>query len=158
MCSLKTFVWLPSSLWSLISLDTHSSLPGLPGSSAGEEFTCNAGDLGLISGLQKSPGEGKGYPLQYSGLESPMDCIVHEITKSLTQLSDFHFYFPPYLKYCNIFQLVSLFTVMKSSEVFSIELFRTMFLGNGLKIKKWVLKTLKWTTVGNNCRTVLHNK
>ena len=41
--------------------------------------------------LGRSPGEGKGYPLQYSGLENPMDCIVHEFTKSWTWLSDFHF-------------------------------------------------------------------
>ena len=40
---------------------------------AGEESACNAGDLGLIPGLGRSPGEGKGYPLQYSGLESSMD-------------------------------------------------------------------------------------
>ena len=53
----------------------------------------NAGDLGSILGLGRSPGEGKGYPLQYSGLESSMDCIVHGITKSRTRLSDFHFYF-----------------------------------------------------------------
>ena len=43
--------------------------------SAGKESSCNAGDLGLIPGLGRSPGEGKGYPLQYSGLENSMDCI-----------------------------------------------------------------------------------
>ena len=42
--------------------------------SAGKESTCNVGDLGLIPGLGRSPGEGKGYPLQYSGLENSMDC------------------------------------------------------------------------------------
>ena len=46
---------------------------GFPGSSAGKESTCNAGDLGLILGLGRSPGEGKGYPLQYSGLENSRD-------------------------------------------------------------------------------------
>ena len=51
------------------------------------------GDLGLIPGLGRSPGEGKGYPLQYSGLENSMDCIVHGVTKSQTQLSKFHFHF-----------------------------------------------------------------
>ena len=60
--------------------------------SAGKESACNAGDLGSIPGLGKSPGEGKGYPLQYSGLENATDCIVHGITKSQTQLSDFHFF------------------------------------------------------------------
>ena len=67
---------------------------GFPGGSAGKESTCNAGDLGLIPGLGRSPGEGKGYPLQYSGLENSMDCIVDGVTKSRTQLSDFHFLFP----------------------------------------------------------------
>ena len=49
------------------------------------------GDLGSNPGLGRSPGEGKGYPLQYSGLENSMDCIVHGVAKSRTQLSDFHF-------------------------------------------------------------------
>ena len=43
--------------------------------SAGKESTCNVGDLGLVPGLGRSPGEGKGYPLQYSGLENSMDCM-----------------------------------------------------------------------------------
>ena len=59
--------------------------------SAGKESTCNVGDLGLIPGLGRSPGEEKGYPLQYSGLENPMDSIVHGVTKIWTRLSDFHF-------------------------------------------------------------------
>ena len=67
-------------------------MKGLPLWLSGKESSCNAGDLGLISGLDKSPGEGKGYPLQYSGLENPMDCIVHGVTKSRTQLSSFHFH------------------------------------------------------------------
>ena len=62
-----------------------------PCDSAGEESTCNAGDLGSIAGLERSPGEGKGYPLQYSGLENSMDCIVDGVTKSQTILSNFHF-------------------------------------------------------------------
>ena len=52
---------------------------------------CNARGLGLIPGLGRSPGEGKGYPLQYSGLENSMDCIVHGVTKSGTWLKGFHF-------------------------------------------------------------------
>ena len=52
--------------------------------SAGKKSTCNAGDLGLIPGLGRSPGEGKGYPLQYSGLEMSMNCILHGITESDT--------------------------------------------------------------------------
>ena len=46
---------------------------GFPGSSNGKESACNAGDLGSISGLERSPGEGNGNPLQYSCLENPMD-------------------------------------------------------------------------------------
>ena len=46
---------------------------GFPGGSAGKESTCNAGDLGSIPVLGRSPGEGKGYPLQYSGLENSQD-------------------------------------------------------------------------------------
>ena len=56
------------------------------------ESTCNAGDLGSIPGLGRSPGEGKSYPLQYSGLENSMDCIVHGVAKTWTGLSDFHFH------------------------------------------------------------------
>ena len=59
--------------------------------SAGKESACNAGDLGLIPGLGRSLGEGKGYLLQYSGLENSMDYIVHGVAKSRTRLSDFHF-------------------------------------------------------------------
>ena len=54
---------------------------------------CNAGDLDSIPGLGRSPGEGKGSPLQYSGLENFMDCIVHGVAKSRTLLSDLHFHF-----------------------------------------------------------------
>ena len=65
---------------------------GFPCGSAGKESTRNAGDLGFIPGLERSLREGKGYPLQYSGLENSMDCIVHGVTKSWTRLSDFHFH------------------------------------------------------------------
>ena len=62
-----------------------------PGSSGGKESTCNAGDPGLIPGSRRSTtGEGIGYPLRYSGQENSIDCIVHEVTKSWTRLSDFH--------------------------------------------------------------------
>ena len=63
---------------------------GFPCGSAGKESACNVGDLGSIPGLGRSPGEGKGYPLQYSGLENSMDCIVHGVTKSRIRLSGFH--------------------------------------------------------------------
>ena len=76
--------------------ESHASydniLYSFPGSSAGKESTCIAGAQGSIPGLGRSPGEGKGCPLQYSDLENPMDCIIHGVTKSRTRLSDFHFY------------------------------------------------------------------
>ena len=63
---------------------------GLPDSLAGKESACNAGDPGLIPGLGRSTGEGIGYPLQCSGLENSMDCIVHGVAKSWTRLSNLH--------------------------------------------------------------------
>ena len=59
--------------------------------SAGKEPACNAGDLGLIPGLGRSPGERKGYPLQYSGLENSIGCIIHGVAKTWRRLSDLHF-------------------------------------------------------------------
>ena len=53
-----------------------------PVGSAGKESACNAGDLGSVLGLGRSPGKVKGYPLQYSGLENSMDYTVHGVTKS----------------------------------------------------------------------------
>ena len=70
-----------------------TSVLGFPGGSAGKESACNVGDLGLVPGLGISLGEGKGYQFQYSVLENSMDCIVHGVTKSWTQLGDFHFHF-----------------------------------------------------------------
>ena len=67
---------------------------GFPGGSVSKESTCNEGDLGLIPGLGTSPGEGKGYPLQHSGLGNSMDCIVRGVAKSRTRLNDVQFHFP----------------------------------------------------------------
>ena len=66
---------------------------GFPSSLAGKESTCNAGDLGLIPRLGRSPGGGHGNPSQYSCLENPMDrgawrAIIHEVAKSRTQLNN----------------------------------------------------------------------
>ena len=66
---------------------------GFPCGSAGKESACNVGDLGSFPGLGRFPGEGKGYPLLYSGLENSMDGIVHGVAKSRTRLSHFHFHF-----------------------------------------------------------------
>ena len=81
--------WVGKIHWRRDRLPTPVFL-GFPCTSAGKKFACNVGDLGSILGLGRSPGEGKVYPLQYSGQNS-MDCIVHGVPKSWTQLSDFHF-------------------------------------------------------------------
>ena len=66
---------------------------GLPCGSVGKKkSTCNVEDLCSIPGLGRSPGGGKGYPLQYSGLENYMDCIVHGVAKSQTRMSHFQFH------------------------------------------------------------------
>ena len=75
---------------------------GFPFGSAGKESACNARDLGLIPGLGRSPEEGKGYPLQDSGLENSVDCIVHGVPKSWTQLSDFHFQYSSSVEQLNL--------------------------------------------------------
>ena len=62
-----------------------------PDSSVDKESTCNAGDPSSIPGSGRSAGEGVSYPLQYSGLENSVDCIVHGVAKSRTRLSEFYF-------------------------------------------------------------------
>ena len=59
-----------------------TTVEGFPDSSVGKESSCNAGNPGSIPGLERSPEEGKGYLLQYSGLENSVDCIVHGVAKS----------------------------------------------------------------------------
>ena len=77
-----TCLFITGNLYFLITF-THLPAPTrFPCGSAGEESACNAGDLDLIPGFRRSPGERKGYQLWYSGLENSMDC---------RQLSDFHF-------------------------------------------------------------------
>ena len=66
---------------------------GCPGGSDGKESACNAGDLGLIPGLERSPGEGKGYVLQYSGLESSMDLFCSPLSCKELDTSDFQKHF-----------------------------------------------------------------
>ena len=57
---------------------------GFPDSSVGKESACNAGDPSSVPVLGRSPGEGNGYPLQYSGLENSMNCVVHGVAESDT--------------------------------------------------------------------------
>ena len=70
--------WVRKLRWRRDRLPTPVFL-GFPCDSAGKEFTCSEGGLGLIPRLGRSPGEGKGYPLQYSGLENSMEFIAHVV-------------------------------------------------------------------------------
>ena len=73
---------------------------GFPYGSSGKESACNVGDLGLITMLGRSPGEGNGYPLQYSGLENSMDCTVHRTAESgKTKKLSLH-------KYCSLYMVI----------------------------------------------------
>ena len=81
----------------VITVIMKFSIQGFPGGSVDKESACKAGDLGFISELRRSPGEGNSYSLQYSGLVNFMDrgawqATVHGVAKSQTQLSDFHFH------------------------------------------------------------------
>ena len=70
----------------------HSSILGLPLWISWSKNPPSVQETWVGSlGWEDSPEEGKGYPLQYSGLENSMDCIVHGVAKNQTQLSDFHF-------------------------------------------------------------------
>ena len=72
--------WVGKTHWRRDRLPTPVFL-SFPCGSVGKAYTCNAGDLGSIPGLGRSPGEGKGYSVQYSGLENSMDCIVQGVAK-----------------------------------------------------------------------------
>ena len=71
---------------------------GFPDGSDHNRSACNAGDLGSMTGLGRSPGEGNSYPLQYFGLKNCMDSTVHGGTNSWTQWSDFHFHQTHYIR------------------------------------------------------------
>ena len=74
----------------------------------------------MIPGLERSPGEGKGYSLQYSGLENSMDCIVHGVTKSWIRLSDFHF--THCLKSASLLYILKLEPVMPPALIFFLSI------------------------------------
>ena len=93
-----------------------------PCGSAGKESACNVGDLDLIPRLGTSSGEGKGYPVQYSGLENSMDCVVRGVAKSQTRLSDFH----------------SLNQVIFVSEILWIQRATLPFMGIALLLVIWL--------------------
>ena len=77
--------------WKIYVKFTGKKKLGFLDSSVAKESACNARDPSLVPGLERSPGEGKGYPLQYSGLENSMDCVDHGLMNSWTWLRDFHF-------------------------------------------------------------------
>ena len=96
--------WVRKVTWRRNRLPTAVFL-GFPCGSAGKESACNAGDPGLFPGLGRSPGEGNGYPLQYSGMENSMDCIIHGVAaKSQTRLSQKDFYNYLSFKHINTFK------------------------------------------------------
>ena len=78
-------------LWIFLSIFRHSCSCGFPGGATGKDSAHNAEDLRSIPGLERSPGEGTGYPLQYSGLANSMDVKVPGVSKSQTRLSDFQY-------------------------------------------------------------------
>ena len=86
--------WVMKICWRRDRLPTPVFL-GFPGGSGVKESACNAEDRGSILRLRRSLGEGKGYPLQNSGPENCVDCIVHEVRKSWTGLNSLHFHFKP---------------------------------------------------------------
>ena len=75
--------WVGKIFWRRERLPTPVFM-GFPGGLDSKESAHNAGDLGSVPGLGQSPGEGKGYPLQYSGLENSMDSLAHGVAKSQT--------------------------------------------------------------------------
>ena len=106
------------------SLPVNCLLPcGFPCGSAGKESACSAGDLGLIPWLGRSPGEEKGYPLQYSGLENSIDCTVHRVAKSQTRVSNFHFYLYIYIYIYIFFFYPKQYSITVSAYSLSISMF-----------------------------------
>ena len=97
------------------------------------------GDLGSIRESGRSPREGKCYSLQYSGLENSVDCIVHGVAKSWTQLSEFHFHF----------LLPCLWDCLRVNLWDSLILFSSLFLQNSLYLTSHVIlpvpQVIFWT-------------
>ena len=97
---------------------------GFSGGSVGKGSACSAGDLGLIPGLERSPGAGKDYPLQYSGPENPRDYnTVHRVAKTQTQLSDLYFRFHSHLGFLTYFAKSRDIVLNNYKINFSLEVF-----------------------------------
>ena len=128
-----------------------------PGGSDGKESSCNMGDLSLVPGLGRSPGEGNSSPLQYSGLESPHEqksrwATVHWVTKSWTWLSDFHFM---------IIIIFWISSMRNCEKLFSVLLYTYIILLLSLGLQSWPFtekKKLFWscsTEVDHYCMRCL---
>ena len=99
-CIIKLLFYMFAVLVPYSHSDTRLQMQGFPGGSDGKEPVCNVGDPGSIPGSVKSPGEGNGYPLQYSCLENSVDggawqAAVHGVAKSQTRLRNFTFFLRP---------------------------------------------------------------
>ena len=95
------------------------------------------GDLGSIPGLERSPGGGKGYQLQYSGLENSMDYIVHGVEKSWTRLSDFQF------TNCDEECCFSSMTHLSNSKFCSVCLHRNVYISTNFHIRRLCSRSLE---------------
>ena len=103
---------------------TYTCTHGSPGGSVGKESACNVGDLGSIPGLGRSPGEGNGNLLQYSCLQNSIDrgawwITVHRVTKSWTQLRDWHTHMYVYIciEYSSLRKFISVWNDLKWSDL-----------------------------------------
>ena len=95
-----------------------------PHSSVGKESACNAGDPGSVPVLGRSPGEGKGYPLQYSGLENSIDCIIHDPDNHVGVITDLE----PDILECEVKWALESITTIKDSggDGIPVELFQIL--------------------------------
>ena len=124
--------------FSLLSRCLTSCQRGFPCGSAGKQSVCNARDLGSIPGWGRSSEEGQGYPLQYSGLENSMDCILHGVAKSRTWLNSFHFTSLDFMQAkLNCGWLVKKYPFLRQYLHTLIQVFpqRISYLHSGLRIK-----------------------
>ena len=121
--------WVRKIPWRRDRLPTPVFL-GFPSNSNGKEPACNMGDLDSIPGLRRFPGEGKGYPLHYSGLENSMDYIVQGVSKSQTLLSDFHLHLhSPFPMQGNAPQLKD---TRKVEQFLKLEVFKIIYFNHSM--------------------------
>ena len=112
------------------------------------------GDLGLISALEIFPGEVKGCPLQYSGLEKSKDCIIHGATKSWTQLSNFHFHFSSALE-CSFYRYLHVLPLYLIALCSNITF--NYYLASPLELKRTINPLFTQHTAYLPCFIFLHS-